>query len=79
MAMRKVQLYLSEAQYRLLKQRAGDQGSIAQVVRDLIDSAGLPDEPHDDAFFRHVMGVAEGTGDRTPAEQAKRDLYSRPR
>lgn len=35
---RRTQLYLEEDQYRWLKQRAG-RGSIAGVVRDLIDHA----------------------------------------
>lgn len=76
MAMRKVQLYLTEAQYRLLKQRAGKRGSIAQVVRDLVDGAGLPKQPDEDAFVRHVMRAKPGNGDNRPAEEVKRDLYN---
>ena len=34
----RTQLYLDEGQYRWLKQRAGESGSIAAVVRDLIDA-----------------------------------------
>lgn len=35
----RTQLYLEEDQYRWLRQRAGQRGSIAGVVRDLIDAA----------------------------------------
>ena len=35
----RTQLYLDPDQYRWLKQRAGRRGSIAGVVRDLIDAA----------------------------------------
>ena len=35
----RTQLYLDDDQYRWLKQRAGRGGSIAGVVRELIDSA----------------------------------------
>jgi hypothetical protein len=79
MAMRKVQLYLTEAQYRLLKQRAGKTGSIAQVVRDLVDGTGRPDDPQEDPFFKHVMAPKPASGDATPAGEAKRDLYNRQR
>jgi hypothetical protein len=75
MAMRKVQLYLTEAQYRLLKQRAGKSGSIAQVVRDLVDGTGMPDDPSEDPFIKHVLSDKAPTGDSTSAEEAKRDLY----
>ncbi len=35
----RTQLYLDDGQYRWLKQQAQREGSIAQVVRDLIDTA----------------------------------------
>jgi hypothetical protein len=79
MANRKVQLYLTEEQYRLVKQRAGERGSIAQVVRDLIDAAGRPDDVAADPFYRHVMTRRTGSGTRYNAERAKRGLYRRPR
>jgi hypothetical protein len=37
--MRRTQVYLSEEQYRWLKREAGRRGSIASVLRDLIDRA----------------------------------------
>lgn len=72
-------MYLTEAQYRLLKQRAGEKGSIAQVVRDLIDGVGIPDDPRSDPFYKRVLASSGSTGDVTPAEEAKRDLYTSPR
>lgn len=77
--MRKVQLYLTEEQYRLLKQRAGERGSIAQAVRELIDEAGRPADPTSDPFYRYLMARRKGRGPRYSAERAKRDLYRRPR
>lgn len=77
--MRKVQVYLTEEQYRLLRQRAGERGSIAQVVRDLVDGSAAPAEPDADPFFRHVFRPKNGSGRPYSAEKAKRDLYRRPR
>lgn len=79
MATRKVQLYLSEEQYRFIKQRAGERGSLAAVVRELIDAAGRPQEPTADPFYRHLLSPKPGSGRRYAAEQAKRDLYRRGR
>jgi len=79
MAVRKVQLYLTEAQYRYLKQSAGARGSIAGVVRDMIDSAGYPSKPERDSFYRHVTQGRPGSGHRYRAETAKRELYRRSR
>ncbi|MGI8426522.1 MAG: hypothetical protein ACR2FO_05085 [Actinomycetota bacterium] len=75
MSMRKVQLYLTDNQYRLLKQTAGQKGSIAQVVRDLIDRSVLPEDVGADAFYRHVTSKKTGSGPSYRAEEAKRDLY----
>lgn len=77
--MRKVQLYLSEEQYRLLKQRAGNEGSIAQVVRNLIDESTVPEDPVSDPFYRHVVSRKKRGGRPFDAGQAKRDLYQGPR
>lgn len=79
MARRKVQLYLTEEQYRFVKQRAGERGSIAQVVRDLIEAAGRPEDPKADPFYEHLLAPKTGSGKRYEAESAKRDLYRRPR
>ena len=78
-ARRKVQLYLTEEQYLLLKQRAGEGGSIAQVVRDLIDTSGLPADPASDPFYAHVVGRRRGSGRPYDAESAKRELRKQKR
>lgn len=78
MESRKLQLYVTERQYRWLRQRAATRGSIAAVVRDLIDRSHSPDDPEDDPFFRHVMAERPGSGSRYEAQDAKRELYERP-
>jgi hypothetical protein len=75
---RKLQLYVTERQYRLLKQRAHAQGSIAAVVRDLIDQSAMPADLEADSFFRHVIRDKDGSGQRYDAQAAKRELYERP-
>jgi hypothetical protein len=75
---RKLQLYVTERQYRLLKQRAGSHGSIAAVVRDLIDRSAMPADLEDDPFFRHLIKEKDGSGERYDAQEAKRELYERP-
>lgn len=78
--MRRVQLYLTEEQYRLLKRRAGESGSIAAVVRDLIDASTDPGDAERDPFYRHLLAEKpEGRGERYTAEEAKRELYREPR
>lgn len=73
----RTQLYLDESQYRWLKRRAGAGGSIAAVVRELIDNArrGRPD-PSDDPFIRYLMDdpAPEGTGPSS-VETIDEDLY----
>ena len=57
--MRRTQLYLEEAQYRWLKARAGRRGSIAAVVRALIDAARSgQDDPTRDPLIAHLLGDA---------------------
>jgi hypothetical protein len=77
--MRKVQLYLTEEQYRLLRQRAGERGSVAQVVRDLIDAGFAAQSVEDDPFYQHLSAARPGSGKPYAAEEAKRDLYRRVR
>jgi len=79
MAQRKVQLYLTEEQYRFLKQRAGERGSLAAVVRELIDAADRPADPTTDPFYRHLVSPRKGSGRAYAAEKAKRELYRRGR
>lgn len=75
MESRKLQLYVTEPQYRLLKQRAGERGSIAAVVRDLIDRSVVPEDAQADPFFQHVVADKPGSGQPYDAEDAKRALY----
>lgn len=78
METRKLQLYVTERQYRLLRQRAGERGSIAKVVRDLIDQAETPADPEADPFYRHLMSEKSGSGAPYRAEDTKRELYRDP-
>jgi hypothetical protein len=75
----RTQLYLDDAQYRWLKQRAGTSGSIAAVVRGLIDAerARLAD-PAADPLLRFLVDEVPGEGrERTSVETLDRDLYGR--
>lgn len=75
METRKLQLYVTERQYRLLRQRAAQRGSIAGVVRDLIDQSAAPTDVETDPFFQHVAAPKDGSGRTYDAQEAKRDLY----
>jgi Tfp pilus assembly PilM family ATPase len=75
---RKLQLYLTESQYQLLKRWAGERGSLAGVVRDLIDQAATPMDAEADPFFQHVMSDKERGGQPYEAQEAKRALNQRP-
>jgi hypothetical protein len=52
----RTQLFLTDEQYRWLKVKAGDSGSIAAVVRDWIDSNVEPGpDQRDDPFIRWML------------------------
>jgi hypothetical protein len=52
----RTQVNLEEEQYRWLKQQAGSGGSIAGVVRRLIDAArARPVDPGRDPAIRHLL------------------------
>lgn len=73
----RTQLYLDDGQYRWLKQRAGGTGSIAAVVRDLIDAerARLAD-PAADPLLRYLAEEAPGKGEAgSSVGTLDRDLY----
>lgn len=73
----RTQLYLDEGQYRWLQQRAGKAGSIAAVVRELIDAerARLAD-PAGDPLLRFLVEESPGRGpEGTSVTTLDRDLY----
>jgi hypothetical protein len=73
----RTQLYLDESQYRWLKQQAGPRGSIAAVVRDLIEGArSQRPSPDGDALIRYLLDepATAGTEPSTVAT-IDRDLY----
>jgi hypothetical protein len=75
----RTQLYLDEAQHRWLRQRAGKSGSIAAVVRELIDAerARRPD-PGADPLLRYLVDESPGRGQgATSVTTLDRDLYGR--
>jgi hypothetical protein len=75
----RTQLYLDEGQYRWLRQRAGGSGSIAAVVRELIDAerSRLAD-PAGDPLLRFLVEESPGSGrERTSVSTLDDDLYGR--
>jgi hypothetical protein len=73
----RTQLYLDEGQYRWLKQRAGEAGSIAAVVRELIDAErarGLNSGV--DPLLSYLVDEAPGKGpQKTSVSTLDRDIY----
>jgi hypothetical protein len=75
----RTQLYLDDAQHRWLRQRAGKSGSIAAVVRELIDAerSRRPD-PAADPLLRYLVDESPGHGrEQTSVTTLDRDLYGR--
>lgn len=74
---RRTQLYLEEDQYRWLKQKAGHAGSIAGVVRDLVDQARRTTvNPQDDELMRYLLDEPAAKGKRrTSVVTVDEDLY----
>ncbi len=75
----RTQLYLDEAQYRWLRQRAGESGSIAAVVRELIDAERARRlDPAADPLLSYLVEEAPGRGERgTSVGTLDQDLYGR--
>jgi hypothetical protein len=73
----RTQLYLDEGQYRWLKQRAGEAGSIAAVVRELIDAERARGvDPAVDPLLSYLVDEAPGKGrEGTSVSSLDRDLY----
>ena len=73
----RTQLYLDDGQYRWLRQRAGKAGSIAAVVRELIDAerSRLAD-PAADPLLRVLVDETPGRGaEGTSVATLDRDVY----
>jgi len=73
----RTQLYLDDSQYRWLKQQAGQRGSIAAVVRDLIEAArSHRSSPAGDPLIRYLLDqpAPEGSG-ASSVSTIDRDLY----
>jgi len=73
----RTQLYLDEGQYRWLKQRAGEAGSIAAVVRGLIDAErSRVVDPGVDPLLSYLVEEAPGRGRKgTSVAGLDADLY----
>jgi hypothetical protein len=73
----RTQLYLDEGQYRWLKQRAGAAGSIAGVVRELIDAERARGvDPAVDPLLSYLVDEAPGKGrEGTSVSSLDRDIY----
>jgi hypothetical protein len=73
----RTQLYLDEGQYRWLKQRAGEAGSIAAAVRELIDAERARGvDPAVDPLLSYLVDEAPGRGrEGTSVSTLDRDLY----
>jgi hypothetical protein len=73
----RTQLYLDEGQYRWLKRQAGRRGSIAGVVRELIDTARsrAPDSAGD-PLIRYLIDEPPAHGaERTTVTTLDREVY----
>lgn len=73
----RTQLYLDADQYRWLKQRAGRRGSVAGVVRELIDDArSRRPSSTGDPFIRYLAEEPPADGGApSTVEDLDRDLY----
>lgn len=74
----RTQLYLDQEQYRWLKRRAGrGDGSIAAVVRQLVDDArSQPAERTDDPLIAHLLEDPPAEGiEGTSVTTLDKDLY----
>lgn len=73
----RTQLYLDPDQYRWLKQRAGEHGSIAGVVRELIDAARSrrPSVARDPLIRYLAEDPPADAGAASSVETLDQDLY----
>lgn len=75
----RTQLYLNEAQYAWLRRKAGRGGSIAGVVRELVDRARSERiNDADDPLLQHLLEEPAGEGPvETSVQTLDHDLYGR--
>jgi hypothetical protein len=73
----RTQLYLEDDQYRWLQRRAGASGSIAGVVRELIDAArSRRQAPAADPLIDYLVEDAPAdSGTPSTVESLDRDIY----
>lgn len=73
----RTQLYLDDDQYRWLRRRAGRRGSIAQVVRELIDGArGHKHDAEGDPLVRYLLEEEPAdSGQPSSVATLDEDLY----
>jgi hypothetical protein len=73
----RTQLHLEDDQYRWLQRRAGAKGSIAKVVRDLIDAArSRRPSPTTDPLIDYLLYEEPGdSGAPSTVQDLDRDIY----
>jgi hypothetical protein len=73
----RTQLYLEDDQYRWLRRRAGSRGSIAGVVRELIDAArSQRPSPVTDPLIEYLINEPPATaGKPSTIEDLDQDIY----
>lgn len=73
----RTQLYLEDDQYRWLRRRAGVGGSIAGVVRKLIDDArSRQTPPAEDPMINYLLHAVPGdSGVHSTVQDLDRDIY----
>ena len=73
----RTQIYLNEREYQYLKQQAEKEGSIAKVIRNLIDEKlKVPENYKDDPFYKWVKKPIK-TGISDLAAEHDKYLYSK--
>jgi hypothetical protein len=78
LAWHRLQVRITDQQYRALKQRAGQQRSMAAVIRGLIDESVPADEIAADPSYRHIMAKQASGSEAYHTQDAMRDVNKRP-
>jgi len=79
MAQRRLQIYISQNQYDVLKRKAVAGKSMAAVVRDMIDAADRLTDRGSDPLYTYVMAERPGSGPAYRASDAKTRLHKTPK